>query len=189
VNYSSLREARLTNWAQADPIQQLFIDGFCRPFREEWTERAILEGYLEAPGFLTDPVMRAAYLRDEWRGPEKRWVDPSKMAAAKKVLRTLGLTTHRDELNEQGKDWRETFEQLADEKDLADELGIVLGEATGGGGGTPGANPGEVSEKEEPELSEGQIDDLKHVLLDAFEDAGVSPQAAAYALDYEKETE
>lgn len=187
VNYSSLRQARLDNWAETDPLQLLFINDFCRPFRERWTDYAVLEGLLDAPGYEQDAATRAMYLQDEWRGPEKQWVDPSKMAAAKKVLRTLGLTTHRDELNEQGQDWRETFQQLADENELAEQLGIVLGET---GGGAPGPGQGSTNEDtQEPSLDDGDADDLAHHLLEAFEKSGVPPQLAAYALDYDEDAQ
>lgn len=39
---------------------------FCRPVYEIWLTEAVARGRIVAPGFLTDPLIRQAYLASEW---------------------------------------------------------------------------------------------------------------------------
>jgi hypothetical protein len=60
---------------------------FCQPIYEQWLEEAVARGYIAAPGFFADPVVRAAWCRAEWHGPTQGQLDPTKEveAAEKRV--------------------------------------------------------------------------------------------------------
>ncbi len=59
-----------------------------------------------------------------WDAPEQ--VDPVKEATAQQTRLTAKTTTYARELANDGHDWREHFEQLARERDLAKQLGLEL---------------------------------------------------------------
>jgi hypothetical protein len=63
-----------------------------------------------------------------WWARSWDWVDPEKDAKASLLAIQGGLSTHQAELGARGQDWRETFKQLAEEKKVAEELGLVLTE-------------------------------------------------------------
>lgn len=75
---------------------------FCQPIYEQWLAEAVAKNRINAPGFLTDPILRKIYCSAEWFGPSQGQLDPLKevVAAAKKVeegfstrqKETIGLT-------------------------------------------------------------------------------------------------
>ena len=153
ATYSSQREARLERYVEIGTLQLLMIEQVLQPTREEFVRVAILQGLLEPlPGYWTDPIVREQAVATEWKAPPKIGIDPAKDAVAAKLEFEMGLATLRDKLNERGLDWREVLQQIADEKQLAEDLGLeipwLMGEAeevvdespedsgdNGGGGG------------------------------------------------------
>ena len=152
-NYSSQRQGLIETWGETDPIQALLRDTVLTPIRDEFVTLAIVEGRLDAPGFLSDPAWADAYLACDWQPPPKPWIDPARQAAAIKIALEQRLTTRRAELNRLGEDVREVLRQTADEQALADELGVRLPEAGGDARAAPveprptKAPPGEPEEK------------------------------------------
>ena len=74
-----------------------------------------------APGFWE---AFPAWTRCRWIGPGRGWVDPVKEATAAALRIDSGLSTLQDEAAEQGRDWEETLEQLALERELRAEFGL-----------------------------------------------------------------
>jgi capsid protein len=58
------------------------IDHFCDLVYELWMEEAVLRERIIAPGFLTDPLLRKAFLGNLWIGPAAGQIDPTKETAA-----------------------------------------------------------------------------------------------------------
>jgi lambda family phage portal protein len=133
--YSSQRQSKQENRKEWDVLQNLMIDDWCRRIREPFKTYAVLEGRVEAPGFFEDAELQAAYLEDDWQPGPDYWIDPLKEMKARQMQLESRLGTYRSMLNEDGLSWQDEFRQQADEKKLADELGIPLpvGKATGGG--------------------------------------------------------
>lgn len=120
--FSGQRQGMIERDYETDPLQWMLIDQFCIPVRDQVIMAAVMQGMLEAPaGFFDTPDM---YLEAEWRPQAKPWIDPQVQATAAEVALRNRLTTHRALLNEQGEDWRETFQQLADEQAEMERLGI-----------------------------------------------------------------
>lgn len=71
-------------------------ENLCDPVYEWVITEAILRGYLDAPGFLDDPMIRAAYLGTEWIGPKRITLDPLKEAKADEVLIGLKVKTRSE---------------------------------------------------------------------------------------------
>jgi len=125
-NYSTQRMAHLEKEAETEGVQDLlFINGALRGIRERWTEIAVLEGKLSAPGYATSAIWRRAYLTTNWQGPPKRSADKIKDAAAWQMLLGMGLAAPQDYANEQGVDLRDVYSAIAEARDLADEYGIA----------------------------------------------------------------
>lgn len=73
---------------------------FCQPVFEAFMTEAVAAGYIEAPGFFSDPLKRYAYCRAKWNGPGTLQIDPGKDidAAIKKV--SVGVSTLQQETAE-----------------------------------------------------------------------------------------
>ncbi len=151
TNYSSARAALLEIWRGFFFRRHVFTSKFCTPFFGAWLEEQIAEdripAYREAikrgaPEFWE---AKAAYLRCEWLGPGRGWVDPEKEAKAVGLRLALGLSTVEDELAEQGKDIDQVLPALARERAKFTDAGIAhpldrpgaLSAVTQGGPETP----------------------------------------------------
>lgn len=130
ANYGSQRQAAIERSQVTDPLQQLMIDLVLRPIRNEWIAWEILNGRLDAPGYLSgDEESERRYHAHIWQPPPKPWIDPANEAAAAKLLIEQRLATRADILQEQGKDWRQIMDQIDDEQEYAEALGIGLPDA------------------------------------------------------------
>ena len=70
---------------------------FCRPVYEVWMTEAVARGRISAPGFLTDPLIRQAYLQSEWIGPSQGQLDPTKEVQAAQMAVENGFSTREAE--------------------------------------------------------------------------------------------
>ena len=62
-----------------------------------WLTEVVARGRIPAPGFLTDPAIRQAYLASEWIGPSQGQLDPTKEVTAAVTAIAHGLSTHEAE--------------------------------------------------------------------------------------------
>lgn len=98
---------------------------FCQPVYEMVIEEAVLRGYLHAPGFLTDPLVRMAYCTATWTGPAKGHLNPAQEARAMRERMDSGVTTLEQETAEySGRDWEENLAQQMMERRLRREAGL-----------------------------------------------------------------
>ena len=113
ASYSASRAALLEAWKAFKMRRQWMSDDFCKPIYEVWMTEAVARGRLSAPGFFTDPVIRAAYLGSEWLGPSQGQLDPVKEITAEILACSEGFSTHEQstvKLN--GGKWDSNIEQL-----------------------------------------------------------------------------
>lgn len=96
-SYSASRAALLEAWKGFRMRRDWLTDDFCRPVYEIWLTEAVARGRISAPGFLTDPIIRQAYLGSEWIGPSQGQLDPTKEVAAAVTAIEHGLSTHEAE--------------------------------------------------------------------------------------------
>lgn len=66
---------------------------FCQPVYEMFLHECVVRGIIDAPGFLDDPIKRAAWCGAEWIGPAQISIDPVKEAEADELLIDLGIET------------------------------------------------------------------------------------------------
>lgn len=119
VNFSSLRDGKLTerdNWRLE---QALLIDVVCRPIFEAWLPTAMLSRELDLPLEKLEK-----FFEHRWQGRRWEWVDPAKEATGHKVQLENRTTTVSRILESQGRDLREHFEELRLELDLAEEFNL-----------------------------------------------------------------
>ena len=96
-SYSASRAALLEAWKGFRMRRNWLTDDFCRPIYEIWLTEAVARGRISAPGFLTDPIIRQAYLESEWIGPSQGQLDPTKEVAAAVAAIENGLSTREAE--------------------------------------------------------------------------------------------
>lgn len=96
-SYSASRAALLEAWKAFKMRREWLTDDFCRPVYEIWLTEAVARGRIAAPGFLTDPIIRQAYLGSEWIGPSQGQLDPTKEVQAAVAAIENGLSTREAE--------------------------------------------------------------------------------------------
>ena len=97
ASYSASRAALLEAWKAFRMRREWLTKSFCRPVYEVWMTEAVARGRIIAPGFLTDPLIRQAYLQSEWIGPSQGQLDPTKEVAAAVTAIENGLSTREAE--------------------------------------------------------------------------------------------
>lgn len=90
-----------------------------------------LSGLIEMPGFWDK---KAEYLSHTWTKAPKKWIDPAKESNAGKTALQSGQKTFQDICAEQGKDWKEAINEMAEVLDYGRTVGIELGGVIYGSG-------------------------------------------------------
>ena len=163
TTYASSRAGLVSFRARIEAFQHNVLSfQMLRPVWQRWLDYAVLGGVV--------PISAAEYRRDlaYWRGmkaitPKVQWVDPLKDIQATILQLKACLISPQDAIEALGYDLKETYERIAEAKDLESELGITpdygtpSGAAGGGAGpgravgtatGTPGTIPSEVETDE-----------------------------------------
>lgn len=121
VNFSSLRDGKLTErdfWRMEQGLQ---IDMLNERVYEQWLPQAIMSGEL-GKAF---PILKLDQLSvHRWQGRRWEWVDPAKEATAHKLQLANLTTTVSDIVEGEGHDLREVFETIQHERQLALEYGV-----------------------------------------------------------------
>ena len=137
-SYSASRAALLEAWKSFRMRREWFVDDFCRPVYEIWMAEAVARGRIVAPGFFTDPAVRAAYLGADWIGPSQGQLDPVKEITAEILAIGEGISTHEQStIRLNGGQWDSNVEQIARENE---KLRIAKGDTGEGTTGTSLSN-------------------------------------------------
>jgi lambda family phage portal protein len=123
ANYSSARVALLDERDHWRKRQSWLITNLHDVVFRDWLEMALLNGSLPLPVVDIEKICCPTWWPRSWD-----WVDPMKDIDAALTSVRGGLSTYQKELGARGMDWRETFAQLAQEKEFAKNLGLVLDE-------------------------------------------------------------
>lgn len=117
ASYSASRAAILEAWRSVLSRRTWLVADLCQPCREWVITEAVLRGYLSAPGFFDDPIIRAAYCRAEWTGPAMGQLNPSDEIDAAEQRIKVGVSTRQIEAAAlMGQNWEEVHTQLAKER-------------------------------------------------------------------------
>ena len=113
ASYSASRAALLEAWKAFKMRREWLADDFCRPIYEVWMSEAVARGRIYAPGFFTNPAIRAAYLGSEWIGPSQGQLDPVKEITAEILAVGEGFSTHSQSTTKlNGGQWDANVDQL-----------------------------------------------------------------------------
>lgn len=117
-SYSASRAALLEAWKAFKMRREWFVADFCAPIYEIWMAEAVARGRIDAPGFFTDPAIRAAYLGAEWIGPSQGQLDPTKEITAEILAIGEGITTREQAtIRLNGGQWDANVDQLTRENE------------------------------------------------------------------------
>ena len=83
----------------------------------------MLSGELDLPDYELRPER---YDQPRWQARGWSWVDPLKEVQAYREAEAAGYMTKAQIISQLGGDLEENFQQLAQEKDLAQQLGLQL---------------------------------------------------------------
>lgn len=129
ASYSASRAALLEAWTFYRARRAWLAMTLCQPYYESIIEEAVLLGRLSAPGFFTDPFVRAAYCRAVWTGDGAGSIDPLKDANAAEKNMKIFRTTLEDEVTVyDGGDYEDKLRQAASEQELKAKLGLLTTE-------------------------------------------------------------
>lgn len=122
VNFSSIRQGVLDEREAWRALQTFAVDHFCQPCYEAWLAPALASRQLRLPA-----AGAADYLDGvTWQTRGWTWVDPLKDITAAVVARGAGISTLAEIGAQQGKDWRDTIDQIAKENAYAKQRGVEL---------------------------------------------------------------
>ena len=129
-SYSASRAALLEAWKGFRMRRQWLTDDFCQPVYEIWLTEAVARGRISAPGFLTDPIIRQAYLGSKWIGPAQGTLNPVQEVNAEVTAIENGLTTREDVSTRMyGSEFMRNADRLAAENEALRKANGVAGAA------------------------------------------------------------
>ncbi|WOO34939.1 phage portal protein [Anaerocolumna sp. AGMB13020] len=125
VNYSSARQGSIEDDLEYTEDGEL-IEEFMAEVYEAFVTCIYLTGLIKFKDFYTK---KQDYIKHEWVKAPKRWIDPVKEANANKIALATGQKTLKDIAAENGRDWREVVDEMAEINDYANKKGLDLGGA------------------------------------------------------------
>lgn len=129
TNYSSARAALNEVWRAIGRLRATITWGAAQPIYTAWLEDALDTGDIVAPPGAPDFYEApAAYVRSEWIGPARGYVDPVKEAQAAALRIKARISTLEREIAEQGGDINLVLPQLAREAAALGALGLSAAE-------------------------------------------------------------
>ena len=150
VNYSSARQGSIEDDMTFKEDVELIL-GVLDEIYETFIISGYLAGVFDLPDFFTDRVAKRKYLSHNWVSSPKPWIDPVKEANSNKTALETGIKTFAELSSENGRDWKEKIDEIAQVAAYAKEKGVNLGGELYGGteedtepsGGIAPGEPGE----------------------------------------------
>lgn len=138
ASYSAARAALNEAWRFYNGRRAWLATGFCQPVYEAWLDEAVARGRVKAPGYFADPLIRQAYLGTTWIGPAPTQIDPLKEINAAEKRISIGISTVAEETASiTGGDFDQNVPQIAKERRLLREAGLVTEHAPGAASAHP----------------------------------------------------
>lgn len=120
--YSAQRQELVEGYDGYRTLTSVFVAQFVRPVWERFVTIAVNAGLVKVPpGVRIETIAQA-----EFRGPKMPWIDPKKESDALLSLTRGGFSSVTQCIAERGGRMQDMWEQLARERRLAAELGLVL---------------------------------------------------------------
>lgn len=129
TNYASARqgaiEDELTYGEEEEQILEVLDEIY-----ETFVISCILAGMVNIPNFWEK---KEEYLSHEWIKAPKKWIDPLKESSATKTALNTGQKTFKQIAAENGRDWRQQIDDMAEVLEYGKKKGVDLGGVIFGG--------------------------------------------------------
>lgn len=130
-SYTASKAAIETAWQYFDDDRTWLARNLCQPVYEWWLYEMVARGLIDAPGFLDDPIKRAAWCGSKWLGRAPIVLDAIKDATAAEMWIDLGVETVETVTTKRNAgDWWRNQEQRGRECDLREKLKIAPASAS-----------------------------------------------------------
>lgn len=126
-SYSASRAALLEAWKMFRTRRTWFARKFCQPIYEAVLTESILLGYISAPGFLENQMVKNAYCACSWNGPAQGQLNPVNETRAADMRVASGYSTRAREAQEiNGSDFTMNVKRAKVETVQMKEAGLLL---------------------------------------------------------------
>lgn len=125
-SYTAAQAAFGEAWKFFNSRRKWFVSGFCKPVYEAVIWEAVAKGYINAPGFMSDAMLRAAYLGCEWIGPPRGQINQLVEVKAAKERVDMGASTLEQETaGMTGGNWERNHNQSVKEHKARLQAGMI----------------------------------------------------------------
>lgn len=131
-NYSSARQGSIEDDLTYDEERENLMEIMDEIF-ETFVISLVLSGKVSIPDFWEN---KSKYMGHKWIKAPKRWIDPLKEANANKIALVTGQKTFADLAAENGKDWQEQVNEIAEIIKHGEKVGVDMKEVMFGVKGT-----------------------------------------------------
>jgi lambda family phage portal protein len=128
TNYSSARASMGETWKYMNSRKKIVADRFASIIYALWLEEEIAQGNIPLPPGKTKDwfyaeggMVKDALTNAEWIGASRGQIDEKKETEAAILRIKNGLSTYEIEIARLGNDWREVFDQRAEEEGIIKE--------------------------------------------------------------------
>ena len=122
-NYSSTRQGLIEDELTYKEDKELLIEIMTEIY-ETFLISCVLAGVVKINDFWSK---KEVYMNHEWIQAPKAWIDPYKEANATKIALASGQKTYKQIAAENGRDWREQIDDIAEVLEYGKQKGIDLG--------------------------------------------------------------
>lgn len=128
TSYSGARGELLLFWMTATQMREAHAASFHSVIYQMWMWAEYDRGRISAPGFDTDPMIRAAFTNAQWIGNQRPDIDPLKTVKAHILEQNRGYKTgHQITAERGGGDYEENLDAITKEMDTLSRMPQVGG--------------------------------------------------------------
>jgi lambda family phage portal protein len=127
VNYSSARQNLIADEKTFEVLRGFLFEHFLRPLYRRFVDTCYLAGLLNGTGFQFG---NPEFYKIDWLASGLPWIDPLKEANADNVKLANGGISFQQYCANQGTDWKEQIDRMADVQAYAKAKGVTLAFAT-----------------------------------------------------------
>lgn len=121
-NYSSARQGLIEDELTFKKDAELLIEAMSEIY-ESFAISCVLANKVNIPDFWGS---KEVYLSHKWIKAPKQWIDPLKEANANAIALATGQKTFDQICSENGKDWKEVLNKIAEIKEYGEGLGLDM---------------------------------------------------------------
>jgi lambda family phage portal protein len=127
-SYTAAQGALLEAWRYFMMRRSRIIDNLCQPTYELFLAGEVAAGRVWAPGFFTDPIIRAAWCGADWAGPPRGHIREDVQNKADGYAEDRGWKTSDQNTQERGNRWERNHRQRVKEVRMRREGGLITTE-------------------------------------------------------------